>query len=85
MTTEEIIEIGRTIRETDHYKNMTSYTACAIAEGFCEGEGATPEQQIAAWQWLIDTGQCWTLQGRYGRMAKELLDAGVCKLPAKNT
>ena len=25
-------------------EKMTTYLACAIAEGFCEGEGATEEQ-----------------------------------------
>lgn len=61
---------------------MTSYLACAIAEGFCEGEGATEEQQIEAWQYLIDTGHCWTLQGWYGRTATSLIEEGVCQ-PAK--
>lgn len=37
---------------------MTPYMACAIAEGFCEGEGASEEEQIEAWQYLIDTGLC---------------------------
>ena len=57
---------------------MTNYRACAIAEGFCEGEGASKEEQIEAWQYLIDTGLCWTLQGWYGRTAKSLIDAGIC-------
>ena len=29
-------------------EKMTLYLACARAEGFCEGEGATEEQQIVA-------------------------------------
>lgn len=62
---------------------MDNYTAVAIAEGFCEGENATGEQQIEAWQHLIDTGLCWTLQGWFGRTAKALIDAGVYQ-PAKN-
>lgn len=55
-----------------------SYLACAYAEGFCEGEDATEQERIEAWQYLIDTGKCWTLQGWYGRTAKQLIDAGVC-------
>lgn len=53
--------------------------AVAIAEGFCEGEGASKEQQIAAWQHIIDNGLCQTLQGWFGRTAKTLIDAGVCQ------
>ena len=55
-----------------------TYTACAYAEGFCEGENATEEEQIEAWQYLIDTGMCWKLQGWYGRTAKRLIEAGIC-------
>ena len=58
---------------------MDSYTAVSIAEGFCEGENATEAQQIEAWQYLIDTGLCWKLQGWFGRQAKALIDAGICK------
>ena len=58
---------------------MDSYQACAIAEGFCEGEGASEEEQAKAWQYLIDTGLCWKLQGWYGRTANDLIQAGICK------
>lgn len=57
---------------------MNSYTAVSIAEGFCEGEGATEAEQIEAWQYLIDTGLAWRLQGWFGRRATELIEAGVC-------
>jgi len=42
-------------------RKMTPCLACAIAEGFCEGEGASQEEQIEAWQYLVDTGMAWTL------------------------
>lgn len=60
----------------------TPYLATAYAEGFCEGEDATEKEQIEAWQYLIDTGLCWKLQGFFGRTASALIDDGVCK-PAK--
>jgi hypothetical protein len=56
---------------------MTPYLASAIAEGFCEGENATREQQIEAWQYLHDTGLAYSLQGWYGRTAEDLLDQGI--------
>jgi len=56
---------------------MTPYLACAIAEGFCEGEGASEERQIEAWQYLVDTGLVWTMQGWYGRTAQRLIEAGI--------
>jgi hypothetical protein len=70
--------------ETKNYiKDWTPYLACAYAEGFCEGESATEEEAINAFQYLIDTGQCWSLQGWYGRTATALIEAGYCT-PAQN-
>lgn len=54
----------------------TNYKATAYAEGFNEGEGATPEQQLDAWQYLVDTGLAWSLQGWFGRMATVLIEKG---------
>lgn len=56
---------------------MTPYLASAIAEGFCEGENATRDEQIEAWQYLHDTGLAYSLQGWYGRTAKALLEEGI--------
>lgn len=36
------------------------------------------DEYIAAWQYLIDTGIVWSLQGSYGRNAAALIEAGVC-------
>ena len=47
-----------------------------LAEGVDEAE--SEEQLIEAWQFLIDTGACWTLQGFFGRTAQQLIDSGVC-------
>jgi hypothetical protein len=65
------------IRSSEDYKGMTPYMASAIAEGFCEGEDATEEQQLAAWQYLHDTGLAYQLQGWYGRNATSLIEQGL--------
>lgn len=59
-------------------REMTPYLAVAIAEGFCEGERASEEEQIEAWQYLIDTGRCWAYQGWFGRTARDLIERGIC-------
>lgn len=66
------------IKDTAEYKAMTPYLACAIAEGFCEGEDATTEQRAAAWQYIYDTGLWRSLQGWYGRVIfNDLIPAGL--------
>ena len=55
---------------------MTSYEATGLAEGFIEAE--SEDQVIEAWQYLIDTGLAWTLQGWFGRTAVSLIDNGIC-------
>lgn len=55
----------------------TPYLATAYAEGFCEGDGASEGEQLSAWQYLVDTGLCWRLQGWYGRTATQLIEAGL--------
>lgn len=59
-------------------RKMTPYLATAIAEGFCEGEGASEAEQLRAWQYLIDIGDCWQLQGWFGRTAAHLIEIGLC-------
>jgi hypothetical protein len=60
---------------------MDAFRAVMIAEGEEEADEAT---QIAAWQYLIDTGMCWTLQGWFGRAAMELIEDGVCTPASPN-
>ena len=55
---------------------MDTYTAVGIAEGFVEAE--SQEQVIEAWQYLIDTGLAWQLQGWFGRTAAHLISEGIC-------
>ena len=65
------------IRQSKEYKDMTNYLACAYAEGFCEGENATEEEQLAAWQYISDKGIWKGLQGFYGRTVAALLENGT--------
>lgn len=62
---------------SDFYNSLTPYLATAIAEGFCEGEGATEEQQKDAWQYLHDSGLAYKLQGMFGRTAQSLIEQGI--------
>lgn len=55
---------------------MNSYRACAIIERFCDDE-PSPSEKISAWAYLIQTGDCWRLQGFYGRFATTLIDNGI--------
>ena len=55
---------------------MDTYTAVMICEGVEEPE--SEEQAIEAWQYLIDTGIVWQLQGWFGRTATCLIDQGIC-------
>jgi len=70
-------------RKTKFYKTLTSYLATAYAEGFCEGENASETKQLIAWQYLVDTGICWKLQGWLGRSATALIEAGFINSKGK--
>jgi hypothetical protein len=57
---------------------MTPINAVLIAEGEIDTDHDT---QIEAWQYLVDTGLAWSLQGSFGRMAQELIDQDVITAP----
>jgi hypothetical protein len=43
-------------------------------------ENATDEDVVRAYQFLINTGQAWQLEGHVGRTAMNLIEEGVCAL-----
>ena len=57
---------------------MTPINAVLIAEGEIDTDQDT---QIEAWQYLVDTGLAWSLQGSFGRKAQELIDQEVITAP----
>jgi hypothetical protein len=59
----------------DHEYTFTPQSACAIVE---QQVASDIFEETAAWQYLIDTGLAWRLQGWYGRTAKRLIDDGYC-------
>jgi hypothetical protein len=59
-------------------RKWTVYDACAVVEGF-DGEEHNEDEQLEAWQYLVDTGVCWSLQGAYGRGATALIQAGLVR------
>lgn len=61
---------------------MDTLTAVGIADGSIECDDH--DQFIEAWQYLIDTGTVWSLQGWFGRTAENLIEEGYCKFPERN-
>jgi len=54
-----------------------TYRAVGLAEGFVHSDDE--EEILGAWQHLINTGVVWQLQGSFGRMANQLIEAGACQ------
>jgi hypothetical protein len=54
---------------------MTVYNAIGLAEGFIEAD--SEEQVIEAWQYLLDVGLVWQLQGFFGRTAVAMIKEGI--------
>lgn len=70
-------EVADSFEEVVEERKWTVYDACAVIEGF-DGQDHDEEEQIEAFQFLIDTGVAWSLQGFYGRAAAGLIEAGLC-------
>jgi|TARA_B110000967_G_scaffold76341_1_gene78979 hypothetical protein len=56
---------------------MKTHEAVGIAEGYIPAD--TVEEELKAWQHLIDTGMCWQLQGWFGRQANFLIENKLCR------
>lgn len=54
----------------------TPYDASAAVEGF-DGKEHDEETILSAWQYLVNTGLAWRLQGWYGRTASALISQGL--------
>ncbi len=60
-----------------------SFSAAMAAEGMWDMAGVEPSEEafLSAYQFLIDSGVVWQLQGAFGRQAAALIDAGHCSQP----
>lgn len=66
---------------TETTYKFTPYEATMIAEGVEEAKNEA--HYLAAWQYLINTGLAWQLQGFFGRTAMALIEAGKCTRPGR--
>tara|TARA_R110000764_G_scaffold178564_1_gene264751 strand:- start:247 stop:456 length:210 start_codon:yes stop_codon:yes gene_type:complete len=57
---------------------MTAHNAIGLAEGFIEAD--SEEQVIEAWQYLLDIGLVWQLQGFFGRTAVAMIKEGILEV-----
>lgn len=67
--------LGEQIRNSEFYKNLDSFNAVGIAEGFVESE--SDDEKQAAWQYLHDTRIAYSLQGWFGRTCVSLIEEGI--------
>ncbi len=64
------------IRESKEYQEMPfkwqrlTYT-----------EPESEEESLAFWQFLVDNGLCWILEGWFGRAASSMIEAGIIEPP----
>lgn len=61
----------------EYLREWSTFDAVMVAEGVEEVE--TEEEFIDAYQFLIDNGVVWQLQGFFGRTAASLIEQGYCE------
>jgi len=74
--------IKKHIQEQNNFK-MDTFKATMIAEGDFTMAGVdcpTEELIIEAYQFLVNTGIVWELQGSFGRTASDLIEQGLIML-----
>jgi hypothetical protein len=52
-----------------------------LAINIVEGDAESEEQALEAWQYLVNTGLAFELQGSYGRTAARLIEEGLINAP----
>ena len=61
---------------------MGPYRATMVAEGVVEAQDEAEFR--AAWQYLVDTGLAWRLQGWFGRTAAGMIEDGYISPPVSS-
>ena len=68
---------------TDRHPSLQTrdlVTAIQILEGSFPSD---EQEQLDAWQLLIDSGIAWQLQGSYAQAAEDLIEKGLVEAPVK--
>lgn len=63
---------------TEYAYEWDTFRAAMVAEGATGFETEDRDEWVEAFQYLIDTGIAWQLQGWFGRTARDLIEAGDC-------
>ncbi len=58
---------------------MNTMKAISLIDGLEEPDDE--ETLLKAWQFLIDNGEVWRLQGTYGRIAHAMIESGTLRPP----
>lgn len=66
---------------TTALRNWTDYDHVGAIIQY-EGGEQSAEETLRLFQYLVDTGLAWKLQGHYGRTAKTLIDKGLVSASA---
>lgn len=74
--------------ELDYYKRyqllkLSKELVVELHEAVGKADGYTPcytvKEELDAWQYLIDTGMAWKLQGWFSKQANFLIETNICK------